>query len=518
MSTHNISIGHSRFTRLALWISLCVLVGSYICLPVADPDLWWHITVGRWIVAHKEIPTVDYWNMFSGSQIWRAYSWSNEIVLALIDSRWGGVGLAVAQVVLGISLAACLQYVCGRLCRDYYIGALIGTYATVASYNNFTLRPQVLVWILFAAAICVADEIAQKGASRWRLGALALVGALWANTHLTAVLGLGAVVLWSVQSAPGEISIKRALRVGGAFFLGTLVTPYLGGEWLTFFAKGTHPLKYQAISEFQPATILQFSSVFVLLLVFLLLVVSYTTRALPTLARGMLASGMLLAGLTAVKFIPFAAISWAMLFAVWWRECGASHRSRVHDNFAEGLLMSKEKFMGLSAQTGKAIVFLIIAISTVNITHLLRKPLNTTIVPKTALDFIEQHYLPHPLLNEFSTGGYLMYRFSDGSGVPRHKVAIDGRTNVNPDSVWEMYRASFTGKASWHDFIDKVQAQTILWRQGSPMVSLLLVSPEWCRVFSSGPGDEDHAVFIRSELFKTRSGEFTSSDCPAEPA
>lgn len=516
MSNQNVTIGQSRFTRVALWISLCVLVGSYICLPVADPDLWWHITVGRWIVAHKQIPTVDYWNMFSSAQIWRAYSWSNEIVLALIDATWGGKGLAVAQIILGIGLVVCLQYVCGKLSRDYYIGALIGTYATVASYNNFTLRPQVLVWMFFAVAICVADEISQKGVSRSRLAALALVGCMWANTHLTAVLGLGAVLLWSVQAGPGEVSIKRAVQAGAAFFVGTLVTPYLGGEWLTFFVKGTHPLKYQAISEFQPATILQFSSVFVLLLVFLLSVVSYTTRALPTLARGVLASGMLLAGFTAVKFLPFAAISWAALFSVWWRECGASHRSRVHDNFAEGLLVSKERLWALSSQTGKAMVFLIIAISTVNISSLLRKPLNTVVVPKTAIDFVEERQLPHPLLNEFSTGGYLMYRFSDAAGVPRHKVAIDGRTNVNPEGVWEMYRASFTGKSNWHDFIDKVQAQTIVWRQGSPMVSLLLVSPEWCRVFSSGPGDEDHAVFMRADLFRARSGEFTSSDCSAD--
>lgn len=516
MSNPNLSIGQSRFTRLALWLSLCVLVGSYICLPVADPDLWWHITVGRWIVAHKQIPAVDIWNMFSSSQVWRAYSWSNEVVLALIEAWWGGVGLAIAQVVLGISLVACLQYVCGKLSRDYYIGTLIGTYATVASYNNFTLRPQVLVWILFAASILVADEISHKGISRWRLAGLALIGCLWANTHLTAVLGVGAVLLWSVQAAAGEVSLMRAFKAVGAFFLGTLVTPYLGGEWLTFFVKGSHPLKYQAISEFQPATILQFSSVFVLLLVFLLLVVSYTTRALPTLARGILASGMLLAGLTAVKFIPFAAISWAALFAVWWRECGADHRSRVHDNFAEGLLVSKERFWSLSAQTGKAMVFLTLAIATVNITHLLRKPLNTMIVPKTAVDFIERNNLPHPLLNEFSAGGYLMYRFSDTAGIPQHKVAIDGRTNVNPDIIWEMYRASFTGKPSWHDFIDKVQAQTILWRQGSPMVSLLLLSPEWCRVFSSGTGDEDHAVFIKLELLRSRKGEFTSTDCVAE--
>ena len=513
MSLNNLSIGQSRFTQTLLWISLAVLVGSYICLPVADPDLWWHITVGRWIVAHKEIPTVDYWNMFSNAQLWRAYSWSSEIALALIEGWFGGEGLAIAQIFLGVGLALCLQCVCSRLSRDYYIGALVGTYATVASYNNFTLRPQVLVWMFFALVICVADEIASKGISRGRLLLLALIGSLWANTHLTAVLGLGAVMLWTVQSGPGELSLKRAALAGGAFFAGTIVTPYVGGEWMTFFVKGSHPLKYQAISEFQPATILQFSSVFVLLLVFLLLVVSYTTRALPTLARGTFASGMLLGGFTAVKFLPFAAITWAALFAVWWRESGADHRSRIHDNFAEGLLLSKERLLGLSAQTGRAIVFLIIAISTVNVAQLLRKPLNTSIVPKSAIDFIEERHLPHPLLNEFSAGGYLMYRYSDASGIPRHKVAIDGRTNVNPDSIWEMYRASFTGKATWRDFIDKVQAQTIVWRQGSPMVTLLLVSPEWCRVFSSGPGDEDHAVFIRSELFQARAGEFSSTDC-----
>jgi hypothetical protein len=513
MSTNNSSIGQSHFTQILLWISLSVLVGSYICLPVADPDLWWHITVGRWIVAHKHVPTVDYWNMFSTDQLWRAYSWSNEIVLALVDSRWGGKGLAIAQLILGISLVACLQFVYGRISRDRYIGALIGIYAAVASYNNFTLRPQVLVWMFFALAILFADEISEKGASRKRLVQLSLVGCLWANTHLTAVLGLGAVFLWTVQTSHAHASVKRALLASSAFFFGTLLTPYIGGEWLTFFVKGSHPLKYQSISEFQPATILQFSSVFVLLLVFLLLVVSYTTRALPTLARGVFASGMLLAGLTAVKFLPFSAISWAALFAVWWRQSGASHRTRIHDNFAEGLLVSKERMWALSSQTGKAIVFLIFAISFVNVAHLLRVPLNNGIVPKDAVDFIEKHQLPHPLLNEFSTGGYLMYRFSDENGIPRYKVAIDGRTNVNPDAVWEMYRASFGGKATWHDFIDKVKAETIVWRQGSPMVTLLLVSPDWCRVFSSGGGDEDHAVFIKSELFRARAGEFSSPDC-----
>ena len=506
-------IGQSKFIQIILWLFLGVVVGSYICLPISDPDLWWHITVGRWIVAHGTVPDRDYWNMFSSSGVWRAYSWSNEIALALIERIWSMKGLAVAQLVLGIGLTWSLQFVCGRIARDHFVGALFGVYAAVACYNNFTLRPQVIVWILYAYALLVADDIAEKGISSKRLALLALIGCLWANTHLTAALGLVAIAFWSLQNSLSQVSIKRATLAVSAFFVGTFVTPYRGGEWITFFAKGGHPLKYQAISEFQPATILQFSTVFVLLLVFLVLVVSYTTRSLPTIARGALGAGMLLAGMTAVKFLPFAALTWVLLFSVWWRESGATHRSRIHDNFAEGILTAKQNIWNLAPNTGIAIAFFVMSVSVVNIFHLLRAPLHMGIVPKGAFDFIEEKSLPKPLLNEFGSGGYLMYRMSDADGNPSSKVAIDGRTNVNPDEIWRMHQASFSGRANWQDFITKVNPGTILWRQGSPFVSLLLLSPDWCRVFASGTKDEDYVVFVRAEYFRSRSGELTSIDC-----
>jgi hypothetical protein len=106
-----------------------------------------------------------------------------------------------------------------------------------------------------------------------------------------------------------------------------------------------------------------------------------------------------------------------------------------------------------------------------------------------------------------------MYRFSDQNGIPSYKVAIDGRTNVNPDEIWRMHQASFSGRANWQDFITKVNPGTILWRQGSPFVSLLLLSPDWCRVFASGAKDDDYAVFVRAEYFRSQNGALTSIDC-----
>ena len=96
-----------------LWVSLVIMVGSYISLSIGDPDLWWHITIGRWIVSHQTVPRVDYWNMFSGDKLWRAYSWSNEVLLALVDQWAGEKGLLIFQILLACSLAGTLFYIYG---------------------------------------------------------------------------------------------------------------------------------------------------------------------------------------------------------------------------------------------------------------------------------------------------------------------------------------------------------------------------------------------------------------------
>ncbi len=499
--------------KACVWATVAVLVGSYISSNVADPDLWWHIVVGKWIISHAAVPHQDYWNMFGLGQQWRAYSWSNEIVFALTDRWWGARGLAALQLLLAIALASVLFAVHGRVARDRFIGVLLGVYSTVGCFNHFTLRPQVIVWMLFACALRVSDSIVERGVSRLRLFLLATIGCAWANSHLTAILGLSSIFLWTLESPGRRFDWGRAFKASAAFFGGTLVTPYLGGEWLTFISKGGHPLKYQLIAEFQPATILQYSTVFVLLQLVFLVAVCFSTRYAPTLARGVLVGGMTIAGLTAVKFLPFAVICLSILMAVWWREISSKRASESPDNLARGLSILKGKFDRLAAETYGAIAFFALCLAAVYIKGIVGEPLNLAVVPEKAVDFIEEHRLDHPILNEFGSGGYLMYRFSNDDGTPRHLVSIDGRTNVNPPEVWEMYAASFQGRARWRDYLDTVKPKTILWRQGSPMVSLLFETHEWCRVFSTGSEDQDFVVFMRKEDFTTRNGQLTSSNC-----
>jgi hypothetical protein len=499
-----------------LWCALAVLIGSYICLQVADPDLWWHIVIGRWIIAHGTVPHQDLWNMFGSESVFRAYSWSSEIVLAAIESSFGDTGLLFAQLALGVALAASLQITCSLLARDWWIGSFFGACGAVACFNHFTLRPQVLVWIFFAWVLLVVERIAREGLSSSRRIGLCTLGLLWANTHLTAALGFVAVVLWLLPETWDRRRVSAMFTSAGIFFLGTLVTPYFGGEWITLLTKSGHPLKYSVIAEFSPATILQYSTVFVLLGLSLLLVAGFTTRIIPTPGRALLAGGMVLAGLTAVKFLPFAAIVLASLFCVWWREVSGREEILSQPGLADFLNQARDWCSRLQPMSIGAVGFFVSCLAVANVNSLIKEPIDLSYVPKGPVDFIIEKKLPYPILNEFGTGGYLMYRHSDMQGVPSQRVAIDGRTNVNPPEVWHDYQKSLLGKAGWRDFIKRVNPGTILWRQGSAFVSLLYTSKEWCRVYSSGSRESDYVVFISREEFDRRVGTLTSNNCGVE--
>jgi hypothetical protein len=113
-----------------------------------------------------------------------------------------------------------------------------------------------------------------------------LLGCLWANMHLSAALGLAAVSLWSYQRRTGGFSVRTGLLAGVAFLAGTLITPYFGGEWLTFLTKSNHPFQYSLISEFKPATIKDRGTYFVALVGMFLVISCYLRRSTISSTKG----------------------------------------------------------------------------------------------------------------------------------------------------------------------------------------------------------------------------------------
>ncbi len=488
-----------------LWIFSVIAVGLYICNPIQDPDLWWHLTIGRWIISHGEVPTVEVWNRYALDQPFRAYSWSNEVVFALID-RWFSVdGLLVLKMVLGVgvALSACLMV--GLISGNWFLGLFLGCLIGASTHGHFTLRPQSFTWIYLSLSLLFAELYRRGESAKLSYIGFFLVMMLWANTHITTLIGLGAAAVWLIGQRPIR-SVAGFCLIGLA---GTFVTPYFGAEWLTFFHKTGHPLAFQSIAEFQPLHILQYPTGFLVAVFALLGAFLYQRpKLLPPIV--LLAGGALFLGAMAVaKFLPIAVIFLSALIARQWYE--ADRQGSSLGNIQEAISRLEKLLLRIPSQ---GLGFVILAVCILLAKDRFSEGVHLATVPVDAMNFFEKHDLPHPLLHDFGRGGYVMYRFADEAGEIEHPVVIDGRTNITPPKIFELSYAALKGERSWKEYFEEVQPKTVLWRANTPLVSILIESEEWCLVFDSEEEGSGHVLFVESDYYRSRLSErLPSTDC-----
>ncbi len=493
--------------RILMWITFVLAVAAYICGPLDDPDLWWHITIGRWIIAHGTVPHVDYWTLFGNGQPWRAYSWSIEILFASIEQYSGLFGLMVAKIVMTLMLAFSAQYVFVRLSRSLGFGSLLAIICVLSCFNHITLRPQTFIWILFIWVLYYANCIATlepgaRGHAPSRFVPLGVIMCMWANIHISAILGLGLIFLWLARPGSYEEAVKAML----AGFVGTLFTPYFGGEWLTFLSTSSHPFSFAAISEFQPATILQYSSAFPALMVVSIAAVVATGHGKQSNFRWFLAGGFLIGSLAVIKFLPFAMVVFCGLLAIIWAD--------VEDKARVPLLEGFNRFIALVERVPReGLSFVFICLAIVYLKGPLKSPLNYDITPVSTMDFFQQRNLPFPLLNPFGQGGYIMYRLSDQGGNLSHLPSIDGRTNLITKELWDMHGNALQGSFGWEKYIEAVKPKTILWKAESPLTSILRNNSQWCHVFLAGDYKQGFALFLERAEFEQRKDQLKADNC-----
>ena len=489
--------------RILIWLLFAVLTGVYISRPLSDPDLWGHLVAGDWILSHIRVPYVDYWTMFSSGHLWRAYSWMSEAVFAFVEGHGGVAGLVLLEFAVAFSIVISFFYCFGRIAKDWFFGALLGMLTSAGCVSHFTLRPQSLTWAFLVWIIYIADRISEEGFTRKRGLQTAFVMALWANTHITTILGLVALAAW-VISRGGVISGLKALLCG---FAGTLVTPYCGGEWLTFFSKADHPLSFKTIVEFEPSTILSApTGIFVIILSLLLAFLHLAPSSAKPLR---LAAALLfsLGGLAVVKFMPVAIIFLSGLVASEWKL--SSEKAGTFANLEEGFERLRRLYGKL---VGPGLAFFLVCLIALNAVKVLQQPLSLSSTPVNSVNFIKEQKLPHPVLNLFGDGGYLMHAFANPDGTTAHPVVMDGRTNLIPDALWKKYHAAKEGQSTWRDYLDAVNPETVLWRSELPLASLLTATGEWCRVYRDASFD-GYSVFVKRPFFEANREKLQSDTC-----
>lgn len=479
------------------WVSWPWLVASLLLVGVVaspalhllgDPDTYWHLATGRWILAHGQVPASDSFSHTMPGAPWTAHEWLAEVVFALISRAFGWAGLVVtAAATFACTMGLLARFLLRRMMPVHaltIVGLTLGM-----SLSHLLVRPHVFAWLLLMLWLTeLVDAVETQRRPGW--WALLLVP-LWANLHGSYVLGLllaGAMAAEAVVVTPR--SERRATLIRWAPFvlmalLASLLTPSGWHGWvfaytLTHLAYALAVIQEWASPDFQHAQPLE-----IWLLV--VLAAALSGRARLHWTRWVVVLGFVHLALKHQRNVPLAGLATAMLMArdwaaSWYQTASANAReTSTLDRWFAALVPPARWTVWMLAAT-----MLGVASWTAHV-HSIQPGQDNT--PVKALAAARAAGAQGPVLNSYNFGGYLIHQ-----GVP---VFIDGRADMYGDPFLQTYVEAVQLKTgnSLSSLLSKYRIGWTLLTPGTPAIALLDTLPGWQRVYT----DDVAVVHRRTE-------------------
>src|SRR5271169_3487117 len=162
---------------------------------VRDPDIWWHLKVGDWIVEHRAVPYDGIFSRTAATHPWIAYSWAYEVLLSRAFAWFGLVGFAFFGILLTMAVAFVLFCMLHRLSGRFWVAWMLAVIGCFAFLFSLMPRPVFSTMILFTVALALLLE-AQRTGRIQLLYWLPLLFVVWANVHIQFIYGLFVVGLF----------------------------------------------------------------------------------------------------------------------------------------------------------------------------------------------------------------------------------------------------------------------------------------------------------------------------------
>src|SRR5215831_1781457 len=154
---------------------------------LSDPDTYWHITTGKWILTERAVPRHDIFSYTAVGRPWVNIEWLAQIILFSIYDWFGWRGLVL---LCGLVIALTFVLLYALLARELRATVALGAAAVslVFASSHFLARPHLLTFpiiVVWTAFLARASE-KNRRPSLWLLPLMVL----WANLHGGFTLGL----------------------------------------------------------------------------------------------------------------------------------------------------------------------------------------------------------------------------------------------------------------------------------------------------------------------------------------
>ena len=217
----------ASFVGLIFFLTVLV-VGSKV---LGDPDTYWHIGAGRWIIAHEAIPTTDPFSNSVAGTAWVPHEWLSEVILAAVYRYFGWAGIILLTALLaGVALGIFAHFILKWLEPLYSFIVVAMGFMLMAPH--LLARPHILampLMIAFAGGLVLARE-RQVRPSLWLLPVILI----WANLHGGFVVGIGLAGYFTAEALveDGWNKGKPWLLFLALVICAGLLTPNGAHSWL----------------------------------------------------------------------------------------------------------------------------------------------------------------------------------------------------------------------------------------------------------------------------------------------
>jgi hypothetical protein len=448
---------------------------------ILDPDIWWHLATGRWILQHHMLPTNDPFSAYGMDKPWYVYSWMFDLTVEFLYRWFGFVGIVLYEIAVRVVVPVALFHLVRSLIPNFWRAVIITAVSLYAVSHVLTPRPG-MITILFCTIeldVLLAFRKSGKPKSLWLLPVLF---ALWANWHIQFAYGLLILGVFAVEPILDAMlqrqSVLQSLRstqplwlTNVGCMLATFLNPYGPRVYSTILVYMNQPKSFALLDELRAMSFRQ-PQHYVAMLLALAAAMAIGWRREKRLLWPMLLCLACVLGFRSVKDVWFIAVVSACAIADGWLPDRVEASRRI--TWRERLLVP----IGVLA-------VLAVAVRHYDLANSWLEMQVAGNFPEVACQYIEKHHLQGPLYNDLNWGGFVIWR------LPGYPVSIDGRTNVHGDDRVGKSISIWTGKPEWRNAPELAHANVILARKTTPLASLLRLDPRFKIVFE----DQQAIVF-----------------------
>ena len=487
-------------TRSLVILIVFVVIFVTALRPITDPDFWWHLKTGEYIIQNHSIPHADVFSQTRMGSEWITHEWLSEVFMYGVYRLAGFAGLIVIFALL-VSASFWVVYIRFRSRVGHpLVAALALVLGAAATTLVWGARPQIFTLLLASIFLYVLDNYYRKEFNRaiWLLVPLMV---LWVNLHAGWVLGIVLIALTLsglVLDVLFRAESRETLWERGPALLGVLIACSAA---ICINPSGTRMYSYpletvtaatfmRYVEEWKSPDFHQphFQAVLILMLATFFFLAISNKRERPGRLLLLLAtcSAMLRFG----RNVPFFSLVATPLFAehLWEWVKGQPWSTRL---FASTETETRKRSIPRIA-INSLIILVALSLCGLAARHAVAEqpPTEAQEFPKAAVDYIQTQRPPQPIFNDYAWGGYLIWRL-----YPDYPVYIDGRADVFGEKLVEEFIEVNDGKPRWRELLQQYGAKTVLVKRDSALASLLGNDSRWQKVFE----DKQAVVLVLKE-------------------